>query len=78
MQTISMLEFRQDAEGVLRRLRSGERLVLTYRGKPVARLEPLEAEVATADDPIYNLYKLADVAAESLTNDEIDALIYDA
>jgi antitoxin (DNA-binding transcriptional repressor) of toxin-antitoxin stability system len=72
-----MLEFRQDAEGVIRRLRSGERLLLTYRGKPVARLEPLEAEVAAADDPIYSLYQLADDETEPLTNDEIDALIYD-
>jgi len=78
MQTISMLEFRQDAESVLKCLHSGERLVLTYRGKPVARLEPFQAETATADDPIYNLYQLADDDAETLTNSEINALIYDA
>ena len=76
MQTVSMLEFRQDAESVLKRLRSGERLVLTYRGKPVARLEPFDVKVAHADDPIYNLHKLADSDAEALANREIDALTY--
>jgi antitoxin (DNA-binding transcriptional repressor) of toxin-antitoxin stability system len=42
MQSISMLELRQNAERVLSRLLRGERLQLTYRGKPVATLEPDE------------------------------------
>lgn len=41
MKMVTMLEFRQDAEGVLRRIAKGERLVLSHRGKPAARLEPL-------------------------------------
>ena len=41
MKEISMLEFRRDARRVLAAVRRGERLVLTYRGKPVARLEPV-------------------------------------
>ena len=43
MKTVTMLEFRQDAEGVLRRVAKGERLVLSHRGKPAARLEPVTA-----------------------------------
>ena len=77
MQTVSMLEFRQNTASVLQRLQRGERLVLTYRGQPVARLEPLGTETLTADDPIYTLHQLAHNSAENLSNDEMDALIYD-
>ena len=41
MKTVTMLEFRRDAESVLRRVAKGERLVLSHRGKPAARLEPM-------------------------------------
>jgi len=41
MGTISMLEFRRDAKNVIERTKRGERMILTYRGKPVARLEPI-------------------------------------
>ena len=34
-------------------------MVLTYRGKPVARLEPLQESTPGTDDPFY---KLADLA----------------
>ena len=36
-----MLEFRRNAQGVLRRIAKGERLLLSHRGKPAARLEPV-------------------------------------
>jgi antitoxin (DNA-binding transcriptional repressor) of toxin-antitoxin stability system len=39
MRTISMLELRQDAAKTLDAVRRGERLILTYRGKPVARID---------------------------------------
>ena len=35
-----------------RRIRQGERLVLTYRGKPVARLDPVTEAEPPTDDPI--------------------------
>lgn len=78
MKTVSMLEFRQDADRVLAQLRKGERMVLTYRGKPVARLEPIAAETTHADDPFYRLGELADDAGKSLSNREIDRAIYGA
>ena len=53
MKTVTMLEFRQNAEGVLRRVANGERFVLSHRGEPAARLEPLTAPLAAnlASDP---------------------------
>jgi prevent-host-death family protein len=54
VKTVTMLEFRQDAEGVLRRVAKGERFVLSHRGKPAARLEPLTS--APASDPASDLF----------------------
>lgn len=45
---ISMLNLRQDAEQVLNRSQAGERLVLTHRGKPVTRLEPVSENAVAA------------------------------
>jgi antitoxin (DNA-binding transcriptional repressor) of toxin-antitoxin stability system len=39
MDKVSMLEFRHDAESVIRKVEQGKRMILTYRGKPVMRLE---------------------------------------
>jgi antitoxin (DNA-binding transcriptional repressor) of toxin-antitoxin stability system len=43
MRTVTMLEFRKNAESILRRLSRGERFVLSHRGRPAARLEPVAA-----------------------------------
>jgi antitoxin (DNA-binding transcriptional repressor) of toxin-antitoxin stability system len=76
MKTISMLEFRRDAERIIRQIQAGERLVLTYRGKPVARLEPVLETAVDADDPFYALYRLADAGGKPLSNREMDEIIY--
>lgn len=76
MTSVSMVELRRDAEGVLRRVGQGERLILTYRGRPVARLEPYTQSVTSADDPIYRLADLSVDEGESLSNEEMDAIVY--
>jgi prevent-host-death family protein len=76
MKTISMLEFRRDAEQIIRQIQAGERLVLTYRGKPVARLEPILEIAVDVDDPFYTLDQLADAEGKSLSNREMDEIIY--
>ncbi len=76
MKTISMLEFRKDAETIVRSVQQGQRLVLTYRGKPVARIEPILEETVTHDDPFYKLYEQADETGDTLSNEEMDELIY--
>lgn len=75
MKAVSMLEFRRDAEGVLAKVRKGERLILTHRGKPVARLEPIVEETPSPDDPFYSLTELAE-SGESLSNAQIDEIVY--
>jgi prevent-host-death family protein len=76
MKTISMLKFRKEAEGVLKQVAKGQAFVLTYRGKPVARLEPVGEKNLSADDPIYQLDELASESAKPLSNAEIDGIVY--
>ena len=77
MTTISMVEFRQNAERVIRRVQQGERMVLTYRGQSVARIEPVYPDRVREDDPIYNLASHADDKGPNLSNEEMDAIVYD-
>jgi antitoxin (DNA-binding transcriptional repressor) of toxin-antitoxin stability system len=75
MKTVSMLDFRLDAERIIARIQKGERLVLTRRGKPVARLEPIVDAGIDADDPFYALCDLAEPGG-SMTNEQIDETLY--
>ena len=74
MRRISLPEFLRDAEAVIRQ---GQRMILTYRGKPVLRLEPIREQAAAPDDPFYLLGRLASRDADALTNEEIDKVIYE-
>ncbi|HMP77384.1 MAG TPA: type II toxin-antitoxin system prevent-host-death family antitoxin [Kiritimatiellia bacterium] len=76
MNTVSLVQFRRDAGGVLGRVKRGQQVVLTVRGKPVARLSPVEGGI-TKNDPLYRLAGLADEAGGSLTNRDIDRLVYE-
>lgn len=61
MKQISMLAFRRDPSPALRAVRRGERLILTYRGKPIARLEPIGPASTTPDrnDPVFRIEEFA-------------------
>lgn len=71
-----MLEFRRDAEAVIRKVSRGQRLIMTYRGKAVMRLEPIQASTPRPDDPFYRLAQLATAQGKPLTNEEIDQIVY--
>jgi prevent-host-death family protein len=76
MKTVSMLDFRHHAEKIIDQVQKGTRMILTRRGKPVARLEPILPESFDADDPFYSLDELADDGGASLTNAQIDDILY--
>jgi prevent-host-death family protein len=76
METVSVLEFRRDAEAIIRRVQQGKRLVLTYRGKPVLRLEPIATREIGPDDSFYRLGQLAVAGGKPLSNEEIDQIVY--
>jgi prevent-host-death family protein len=79
MKTLSMLDFRRNAKRILDAVRRGERLLLTYRGQPVARIEPVSPEAAPvpADDPLLRVDDFAvDGPGGTLRNAEIDRAVY--
>jgi prevent-host-death family protein len=76
MAKVTLVEFRRDAEKVIRRVQRGERLVLTRRGRPVLRLEPIQEAPPDRDDPIYRLAEHAAPGGKSMTNRQIDRIVY--
>jgi prevent-host-death family protein len=74
--TITMLELREQAEDIVKSVQKGRRMILTYRGRPVMRLEPILADAADPDDAFYRLADLAARGGRSLRNEEIDAIVY--
>jgi len=78
MNTVSIVDFRQHAEQILKRVQDGERLVLTYRGKAVARMLPMQDNQIKEDDPIYCLASKAGDDPVPVDNEAMDRLIYEA
>jgi prevent-host-death family protein len=74
---ISTNELRLNFDRVLKAVKQGRSLTLTYRNKPLARIVPLKEErLLSGDDPIYRMYELAEPIGAPLTNEEMDKLIY--
>jgi len=74
--TISTHQMRFQFERVLKAVKAGRSLTLTYRNKPLARIVPLqELTSIPEDDPIFRLDELAEPIGP-LTNAEIDNLVY--
>ena len=79
MKTVTMLEFRKDAEGVLRRVARGERFVLSHRGKPAARIEPIQTQTPDnpLSDPFLGVGQRAKPSPKGRTNHgDIDRILY--
>jgi prevent-host-death family protein len=75
-ETISTHAMRFQFDRVLRAVRAGRSLTLTYRNKPLARIVPLKPETeVSASDSVFRLHELAEPIGP-LTNAEIDAAIY--
>ena len=74
--TVSMLDLRAHAKQIVGQVRAGEALVLTYRGRPALRLEPIRPPTVEADDPFYRLAELSKRRGTSLTNRQIDDIVY--
>ena len=74
--SISTHEMRFQFGRVLRAVKAGRSLTLTYRNKPLARIVPIAqpAEISPSD-PVFRLHELAEPLGP-LTNGEIDAAIY--
>ena len=79
MKTVTMLDFRRRAADILGEVAGGHTVTLTYRGKPTVRLEPVRPPAPAkrgAVDPFYALDRLAAKDGKSLSNAQMDALVY--
>ena len=74
MKKISMLELRLNTEKIIKLVQSWQSLILTRRGNPVARIEPIKKETQDPIDPFFLLSGIGKVA--SLSNAEMDGIIY--
>ena len=72
-----MLELRKNAGKIIRWSQQGQRMTVTYRGKPVMKIEPVAPEKTARDDPFYSIGLVGDNAAGSLSNEAMDKLIYE-
>jgi len=56
MGTVTAKQLKQKTGEVIKRIKSGERLILTYRGKPLAVIEPItekdSEEIRNVSDPV--------------------------
>ena len=68
MKSVSMVDLRLNTEKIIARVGKGERIVLTRRGKAVARLEPIDSESVDSDDPFYSLGSLAEAGTGSMSS----------
>jgi antitoxin (DNA-binding transcriptional repressor) of toxin-antitoxin stability system len=79
MKEMTMVEFRRSARRALEAVGRGERILLTYRGKAVARLEPVRpgASDLADDDPLLRIDDFAlDGPGGPLPNEAIDRILY--
>jgi antitoxin (DNA-binding transcriptional repressor) of toxin-antitoxin stability system len=74
-----MVEFRRNAEGILRRVSKGERFVLSHRCRAAARLEPISAAAKAdlANDPFLAVARRAVASPKGPTqHKDIDRILY--
>jgi antitoxin (DNA-binding transcriptional repressor) of toxin-antitoxin stability system len=76
MKTVSLLEFRKNADKIIRWSRQGKRMVMTCRSRPVTRLEPVVDDTISNDDPFLLLGGIIEGKRESLGNEEMDGIVY--
>ena len=79
MKTVTMLEFRKSAESILRRIAKGERFLLSHRGRPAARLEPVApaGQFDQQNDPFLSIVRRAVPSPKGKTaHRDIDRILY--
>ena len=79
--TITMLDLRKRAAQVVREVAGGQEYTLTYRGKAVLKMSPLEQNTPLENDAFFRLMdelgQHQPERTETLSNQDMDRLIYD-
>jgi antitoxin (DNA-binding transcriptional repressor) of toxin-antitoxin stability system len=79
MKTITLPSLAREADAVFAALNAGESFVVKHRGKPAGRLSAIKRKARPAKtDPFYSLGKLTFKGGGSLSNEEMDRVIYGA
>ena len=77
MKTVTITKFRKRAPKIIRSLERGESYILTYRGRPVAKIISCpQRKVISSDDPLYRISEWAAKAGKKLKPVKADRLIY--
>ena len=79
MKTVTMLDFRRSAKEILRQISRGERFILSHRGRPAARLEPVTSPAPKngANDPFVTIGSRAVPSPRGKTaHKNIDRILY--
>ena len=80
MKSISFVELRTNSEAVVKELKAGKTLVLTYRGKQLAELKPIRdsGKRSPETDPLFDIERIAQPSPLGpLNHSDIDSLLYE-
>jgi len=81
MTTMTMLDLRKNSDVLLEKLRKKEKITLSYRGKPIATIQPILDKQDWSEDCFVDFIKESshskkDLNTTKITNKEIDSLVY--
>ena len=79
MTSITMLDLRKNSSLLLEKLKRKEKILLSFRGKPVATIHPISQESDWETDSFLqfiNSIPKSGSKKTKLSNEEIDSLVY--
>jgi len=79
MTSITMLDLRKNSNILLEKLKRKEKILLSFRGKPVATIHPISQESDWESDSFLqfiNSIPKSTGKKSKLSNEEIDSLVY--
>jgi prevent-host-death family protein len=77
MSEVAVRDLRNHMAAVLEKVRGGETVTITVRGRPVARLEPVRSQRPTAIPNAELMAILRDISADPGLSDDLARLIDD-
>ncbi len=79
MTSITMLDLRKNSNVLLEKLKRKEKILLSFRGKPVATIHPISQESDWESDSFLqfiNSIPKSTRKKSKISNEEIDSLVY--
>jgi antitoxin (DNA-binding transcriptional repressor) of toxin-antitoxin stability system len=79
MESITMLDLRKNSAVLLKKLKRKEKILLSFRGKPVATIHPILQDIDWESDSFLhflNTIPKTSSKKKHLSNEEIDSLVY--